>query len=77
MACIKIIDSIKINIYKRDHNPPHFHAIIAEYEELIIIESLSTYSGNLPKTYRKKVIEWAENNKDFIMTNWNLLNGKK
>ncbi|MBK8632765.1 MAG: DUF4160 domain-containing protein [Saprospiraceae bacterium] len=51
--------------------------MIAEYEELIIIESLSTYSGNLPKTYRKKVIEWAENNKDFIMTNWNLLNGKK
>lgn len=35
MPCLKIIDSIKIYIYVRDHNPPHFHTIVAEHEELI------------------------------------------
>jgi len=42
MPCIKIIDSVKIYIYARDQNPPHFHAIVAEHEELIIISDLST-----------------------------------
>ena len=49
MPTIKIIDAIKIDIYMREHPPPHFHAIYAEYEELIVIDSLSTYIGKLPK----------------------------
>lgn len=74
MPCIKIIDSIKLYVYANDHNPPHFHAISAEFEELIIIESLETYTGQIPKTQRKKVIEWASNNQDFIMKQWKRLN---
>lgn len=62
MPCIKIIDSIKIYIYARDHNPPHFHAMYAEFEELITIRHLENYSGSIPKKQRKKVIEWAEAN---------------
>ena len=77
MACIKIIDSIKIYIYTRDHNPPHFHALIAEYEELIVIETLETYSGYLPTRYRKKVIDWANENREYLKKNWELLNGQK
>jgi len=53
---LKIIDSIKIDIYSREHPPPHFHAIYAEYEELIEIRTLSTYVGSLPKVQRNKVI---------------------
>ncbi len=30
-------DGIKIDLYFDDHAPPHFHAIYAEYEELIEI----------------------------------------
>lgn len=37
MATIKVIDSIKIDIYSREHPPPHFHILYAEFEELIII----------------------------------------
>ncbi len=40
MPCIKTIDSIKLYIYARDHNPPHFHAIYGEKEELIEIQNL-------------------------------------
>lgn len=74
MACIKIIDGIKIYIYARDHNPPHFHAIVAEHEELIVIEDLTTYTGSIPIKYRKKVISWAEENKEFLNQEWNKLN---
>ena len=65
MACIKVIDGIKIYIYARDHNPPHFHVCLSEYEELITIKDLLTYTGRVPNKYRKKVIEWATENTDF------------
>jgi hypothetical protein len=77
MPRIKIIDSIKIYIYAKDHNPPHFHAIHAEYEELIEIKSLKTYSGKLPKTQRKKVINWASKSLDYLMRKWKEFNPDK
>lgn len=76
MPTIKIIDSIKIDIYSREHPPPHFHAIYAEYEELIEIETLKTYAGQLPKKQRIKVIDWANVNKDFLLENFKLLNSR-
>lgn len=74
MPCIKIIDSIKIYVYLRDHNPPHFHALYSEHEELIEIKSLNTYTGSIPKSQRKKVIAWAKENSDFIMQKWKEFN---
>jgi len=38
MQTLHIIDSIKIDVYSRDHLPPHFHAIYAEHEILIEIK---------------------------------------
>ena len=38
---------IKIYIYDFDHNPPHFHAISAEYEVLIEIKSLKILRGDI------------------------------
>lgn len=74
MPTLKIIDSIKIDIYSREHPPPHFHAIYAEHEELIIIESLKTYAGKLPTAKRKKVIDWAIDKREFLANNFKLLN---
>ena len=74
MPTIKLIDSIKIDVYSREHPPPHFHAIYAEFEELIVIETLETYVGSLPKVQRKKVIKWAEEKKEFLAANFKLLN---
>jgi hypothetical protein len=76
MPTIKIIDSIKIDLYSREHPPPHFHAIYAEHEELIEIETLNTYIGKIPGTQRKKVMEWAEDNKDYLMGIFKQLNPK-
>lgn len=67
MPTVKIIDHIKIDVYAREHPPPHFHARYAEYEELIEIENLATYAGVIPKVQRTKVIAWAVENKEYLM----------
>jgi hypothetical protein len=71
---IKTIDNIRIDIYSRDHPPPHFHVKFAEYEELIVIETLETYAGRMPKVQRIKVTEWAADNKTFLLEIFNKLN---
>ncbi|MGB0929131.1 MAG: DUF4160 domain-containing protein [Chitinophagales bacterium] len=74
MPTIHLIQSIKILIYFNDHLPPHFHAQYNEYEELIEINTLETYQGKLPNKQRKRVIEWARQNQDFLIETWNEFN---
>jgi len=74
MPTIKIIDSIKIDVYSREHPPPHFHVLFAEFEELIIIETLETYIGYVPASQRKKVIKWAKTQKGLLKENFKRLN---
>jgi hypothetical protein len=74
MPTVTTIDSIKIDIYSREHPPPHFHAKFAEFEELIEIETLETYAGNIPRMQRKKVTDWAGDNKKFLLDIFNQLN---
>ena len=41
-------------MYSREHLPPHFHVLYAEYEMLIVIKTLKTYAGELPiKQYNR------------------------
>jgi hypothetical protein len=74
MPTIKIIDSIKVDIYSREHPPPHFHVLFAENGELIVIEHLETYIGYIPAPQIKKVIKWAESQKNLLLNNFKCLN---
>jgi hypothetical protein len=74
MPTLKIIDSIKIDVYSREHPPPHFHVLFAEFEELIVIETLETYIGYVPASQRKKVIKWAKTEKKLLKENFKRLN---
>jgi len=74
MPCIKIIDGIKVYVYARDHNPPDFHVKFAEFEEIIIIKTLETYSGSIPVKHRKIIIQWARENQEYILKQWIKLN---
>ena len=57
---VTTVDSIRLYLYPRDHNPPHFHAIYAEYEVLIDIRTLDILRGELPGKQLKRVLAWAE-----------------
>ncbi len=68
-----IIEGVKIELYFKDHNPPHFHAIIGEYDALIIIETSQIQQGSLPKNKEKSIIKWSKENKGLLMKIWNTL----
>ncbi|MFK8105328.1 MAG: DUF4160 domain-containing protein [Saprospiraceae bacterium] len=67
------IDGIRICLYFNDHNPPHFHALFAEYELIIGIKTLEIIEGDLPKKQLKKVEKFAKENQDLLMEIWNQL----
>ena len=46
---------IIIRIYSREHEPAHFHAVYGEYQVLIEIDTLETYSGYLPLRQQRLV----------------------
>lgn len=74
MPTIKTIDNVKVILYSRDHPPPHIHVKYAEYEELIVIETLKTYAGQIPPIQRKKVTDWAKLHKPYLLNLFNNLN---
>jgi hypothetical protein len=74
MPTIKIIDSVKIDLYSKEHPPPHFHAIYADFEALITIRNFEIYAGRLLKTQLSKVINWARDNQEMLSENFKRLN---
>lgn len=76
MPTLHIINSIKIDLYSREHLPPHFHALYAEYEILIEIKTLATYIGYIPTKQHKSVLDWAKSPKvkEFLLENFKRLN---
>ena len=65
-------NGIKIVLYFNEHNPPHFHAMYAEYEALIEINSLSVFRGKLPKKKEQEVLKWAKKNQKLLVEIWNV-----
>lgn len=61
---------IAIYMYFQDHNPPHFHAIYAEYEALVRIDSGEIIRGRLPKTAGNLVEQWRRLHVDELVANW-------
>ena len=57
-------------MYYRDHHPPHFHPIYAEYEAQIVIETLEPLAGHLPARALRLVQEWAEIHRTELEENW-------
>lgn len=50
---------IVISMFYRDHAPPHFHAVYAEYEAIVGIDPIRVLEGQLPRRVQSMVFEWA------------------
>jgi Domain of unknown function (DUF4160) len=70
MPRISSFYGIVIAMYYRDHHPPHFHAIYAEYEAQIVIETLEPLAGELPARALRLVQEWAGMHRAELEANW-------
>ncbi|MBI1342509.1 MAG: DUF4160 domain-containing protein [Terrimonas sp.] len=76
MPTVYRLNGIKIDVYSRDHLPPHFQAIYGGDEVLLVIKTLKIYAGSLPTKQLNQVQKWAGNSKTkvFLMNNFYRLN---
>jgi len=72
MPTISIFYGIVIQMFWSEHAPPHFHALYAEYEVLINIQTLEVIKGELPKRALALVLEWASEHRVELMEDWDL-----
>ena len=72
MPTIITFYGILIQIFWREHGPPHFHALYAEHEALIEIRTLDVLQGSLPKRALGLVLEWASEHQAELMEDWDL-----
>ncbi len=70
MPIISTVAGVKIYMYFRDHNPPHFHAKDNGDKEVFDIKGNSLRGGLSPKK-SKRVRKWAKENEDFLKEEWN------
>jgi hypothetical protein len=71
MPCIAHVGGIRIDMYHRDHNPPHFHAIQADDEARFRISDLGLLPGStLSSAAEQAVRAWASNHQAALALNW-------
>jgi Domain of unknown function (DUF4160) len=63
---------IVIQMYYRDHHPPHFHVRYGDQKAIISIDGLSTLGGQMTPRVYGMVIEWAVLHQDELRENWEL-----
>ena len=77
MPTISMFYGILIQMYNNnEHNPPHFHAIYAEYKAIFSLDG-ELLEGSFPKNQQKLVAAWAVLHEDELKANWKLaINGE-
>ena len=70
MPTIAWFYGIAIRMYVRDHPPPHFEAIYAEYEANVSIETGEVIECKLPGAAARLVKEWALAHQEELRNNW-------
>jgi uncharacterized protein DUF4160 len=72
MPTLSVFYGIVIQMFWREHPPPHFHALYGGYEVQIDLRDLSVLRGTLPRRAMALVLEWATEHRDELMEDWNL-----
>jgi hypothetical protein len=71
MPEISYFYGIKVYVNFNEHNPPHFHAQYAEYKVIVYLDGW-VVEGKFPKRALAMLLEWAEQNKEALLEDWNL-----
>lgn len=72
MPTISEFLGVVIEMFWRDHGPPHFHATYAEHEAIIDIRTFAVLRGSLPRRALGHVLEWAKEHQAELLENWEL-----
>jgi len=77
MPTISRFFGILIQMYFKDHNPPHFHAIYNEFKAVISINDYSILEGDLPPKALGLIMEWAKSHQKDLLRDWELAKNLK
>jgi hypothetical protein len=72
LPTISVFYGIVIQMFWRDHAPPHFHALYAEHEALVDVREVRILRGSLPPRALAMVLEWAAQHQRELMEDWSL-----
>ncbi|MEO5934713.1 MAG: DUF4160 domain-containing protein [Duganella sp.] len=72
MPTISAFYGLIIQMFFKDHAPPHFHVKYAEYKAIIDIKGLSLIEGKLPRRALSLVLDWAELHQVERLADWQL-----
>ena len=72
MPTISVFFGVVIQMFWREHGPPHFHAVYAEHEAIIDIRELRVLRGSLPRRALSMVLEWAAEHSAELLEDWEL-----
>ena len=70
MPTISIFFGIVVQMYWRDHPPPHIHAFYQGFEALIAIETGDPIGGRLPPKVAALVRSWVLSRRSELLDNW-------
>ena len=63
---------IRMYLGKKEHNPPHVHALYQNNKALFSIVTGELTEGSLPGDKRKLVSAWIVLHRDELLANWDL-----
>ena len=71
MPTLKRFGSCRVAMYPREHLPPHFHVVMNDGRQcLIVIESMTVLVGAVPTRELREAIAWARANTAALMATW-------
>lgn len=70
MPTIAFFYGIVVQMYWRDHPPPHCHVFYQGFEALVAIETGEIIGGGLPLGVRRIVKGWILRRQRELMENW-------
>ncbi len=62
--------TIKMYLRKKEHNPPHIHAIYGEYIGMFSLEDGNMFEGDIPLKEQKLIIKFIEENRMKLLEMW-------
>lgn len=70
MPTIAIFYGMIVQMYWRDHPPPHIHVLYQGFEAVVGIETGAVEGGRLPPNAARIVHEWVLRRRAELMDNW-------
>ena len=72
-ARVANVRGMQIDIYLREHAPPHFHVRSANIDASFLIEDCSILEGTVSDNDHNKIRYWHRHAKPLLIEKWNLL----